>query len=108
PNAALSQAKRVTVHSWRSRRRTWSAYLDVDEVVSGDLCEIPQPVSSKPPHQCPYPSGTIIHLTKCDRLDTDHLPSLVRRLRHDIGRRFRHHLWRGVSIHLNDKPVPPI
>ena len=44
PNSSLSQAKRVTVHTWGSKKgRVLRSYLDIDEIVRGDLIEVPKP-----------------------------------------------------------------
>lgn len=44
PNSSLSQAKRVTVHSWRSKEgQVLNSYLDVDEIVAGNTTAVPEP-----------------------------------------------------------------
>jgi DNA topoisomerase VI subunit B len=44
PNSSLSQAKRVTVHTWQSRRgQVLSSYLDIDEIAAGALTTVPDP-----------------------------------------------------------------
>src|SRR5688572_4261079 len=74
PNASLSQARRVTVFTWRqelqghSRKRgrrqstpasVYSSYLDVDEIARGEIDQVPSPTLVSPaPAPCTSPSGT--------------------------------------------------
>lgn len=99
PNASLSQARRVSVHSWQ-RGPVRSVYLDLDEVVEGTA-----PVSDDFMPKPGTPSGTVVRWTKWDRAgpktDLDHLGRC-------LGRRFRYFLWRGLKISINDRPVSPI
>lgn len=109
PNAAVSQARRVDVYSWRSPTRVWRTHLDIDEVVEGGLSEIPRPTPSSFPGGVPkFHSGTLVVLTKCDRLDAATVPALIRRLRAELGRRFRYYIWSGRDIRLNSERVSPI
>ena len=71
PNGSLSQARRVDVYSWQDPMQIWASYLDIDEVASGAMEGLGEPVRFKPevvdlPQS---PSGTKVVLTKCDRLD---------------------------------------
>ena len=110
PNSSLSQAKRVTVHSWGSSRGdVLHSYLDVDEIASGAMTEVPEP------HRVPRPAflnghvtGTAVTWTRCDRLDNRRVSTLTRKLLFSLGRRFRFFLWDGVSIHVNGDAVEPI
>jgi anti-sigma regulatory factor (Ser/Thr protein kinase) len=113
PNASLSQAKRVTVYTWQQspkpkgeRRKAGSAppervymsYLDVDEIVRGEMTDVPRPeVVRTPPAECVGPSGTLVLWTLCDRLDNRRISTVVRKLEAELGRRFRHYLWKNRS-----------
>lgn len=113
PNASLSQARRVTVYTWqggsaagRGRQRTtapvFSSYLDVDEIARGEMVEVPRSnVAKTPPVACVGPSGTLVHWSQCDRLDNRRVSTIVRKLEADLGRRFRHFIWRGLRITIN-------
>ncbi len=110
PNSSLSQAKRVTVHTWSSKKG-WvlRSHLDIDEIVRGDLTEVP-----KPSRVCRtaivngFDSGTVVTWTQCDRLDNRRISTITRKLLTSLGRRFRHFLWDGVSITVNGDAVEPI
>ncbi|MBS1853933.1 MAG: ATP-binding protein [Acidobacteria bacterium] len=111
PNGSLSQARRVDLYSWTSPDSIWSSYLDVDEISSGELDHVPPPVSFKPHRAdgCPSsPSGTTVVLTKCDRMDYRTVSGQARHLHFDLGRIFRHQLYRGRSIRINEEPVSAI
>jgi hypothetical protein len=123
PNASLSQAKRVTVYTWQSsseRRsgssgngavvadRVYSSYLDVDEIVRCEMKEVPRPELVKdPPAVCVGPSGTLVLWTQCDRLDNRRVSTIVRKLEAELGRRFRHYLWKVLRITINGDEITP-
>jgi hypothetical protein len=99
PNAAVSQARRVEVLSWQCRTTVWSSFLDVDDLTISQQSAsgLAGPVRDK--HWKPETeSGTLVRLTKCDRLDTQDLGSLAARLRSEFGRIFREFLFSGKSI----------
>ncbi len=127
PNASLSHARRVTVYTWqtsgengrngRSRvhgkrilpYRVYMSYLDIDEIVRGDLAEVPRPtIVENPPAQCGTKSGTLVLWTHCDRLDNRRVSTIVRKLLPELGRRFRHFLWKGLRITINNDSVTPV
>lgn len=110
PNSSLSQAKRVTVNSWEaSTGRVLESYLDIDEIASGAITEVPKPTHVT----CPdfvngYTSGTAVTWTRCDRLDNRRVSTLTRKLILSLGRRFRHFLWNDILINVNNETVEPI
>src|SRR5581483_11962162 len=127
PNASLSLSRRVTVYTWSFQRgdrqgrrlsergnraspdRVYMSYLDIDEIVQGKLDQVPSPTLIKnPPAQCSGPSGTFVVWTRCDRLDYRRVSTITRKLVPELGRRFRHFLWKGVRISINGDPVIPI
>lgn len=110
PNSSLSQAKRVTVHSWTSSTgEVLQAYLDLDEITSGAVTQIPEPARvARPEFVNGHASGTAVTWTSCDRLDNRRVSTLARKLSFSIGRRFRHFLWKGISIDVNGEAVVPI
>lgn len=110
PNASASQARRVDVFTWRSRRRVLHSYLDLDEITQGNLRAVPKPVVTSLPEWAPAParSGTLVVWSKCDRIDCRKAITLEAKLKRELGRVFRHLLWNGLSITINDTPVVPI
>lgn len=124
PNASLSQARRVTVYSWqqpvnrssskhaRKKNATpppvYCSYLDVDEISSGKMVEVPRPKVANSPLQRLSSSGTIVLWNECDRLEYRRVSTLVNKLLVELGRRFRHYLWKGLKITVNDDVVTPV
>ena len=123
PNSSLSQASRVTVYTWQkleerangrnAKRATpeevYFSYLDVDEIASGALSQVPIPHKAQdvPPH-CLGKSGTLVHWERCDRLDNRRISTLAKKLSLELGKRFRHFIWDGVRIEVNGDLVKAI
>jgi hypothetical protein len=124
PNASLSQARRVTVFTWQlpsvprgngraagtnvTPEYVYRSYLDVDEIVRSEMNEVPRPeILKNPPAQCIGPSGTLIEWTRCDRLDYLRVSTITRKLELELGRRFRHFIWKGVRITVNGDAITP-
>ena len=110
PNSSLSQAKRVTVHSWASRQgEVLQSYLDIDEIAAGAITDVPAPRRvARPQFVNGQASGTAVTWSRCDRLDNRRVSTLARKLLMALGRRFRYFLWAGASIDVNGDPVEPI
>ena len=112
PNASLGQSRRVTVHTWQSAASVLSTYLDVDEIASGGVESVPDPVRQKsaapdiirlsPEH------GTTVVWERCDRLDNRRTTTLARKLSAALGRIFRHFLFDGLTIEINGLAVKPL
>jgi hypothetical protein len=107
PNGGLSQARRLEVFSWTDSSQVWRSYLDVDEIATNSMRAVPSPqiahISIRPRTR----SGTIIVLSRCDRLDCRNRQALQRRLVAEFGRIFRHSLNDGRSIKVNGIQVRP-
>lgn len=116
PNASLSQARRVTVFTWQassdakqkaqrgrdSTSRVYYSYLDVDEIVRCQMVEVPEPqIAKAPPIVCAGGSGTLVCWSQCDRLDNRRVSTIVRKLEVELGRRFRHFIWDGLRVTIN-------
>jgi len=112
PNASLSQARRVTVFTWQSPKNTdehdapsvYSSYLDVDEIVRREMTDVPDPrmVRVSPSERAgAETSGTLVCWSRCDRLDNRRVSTIVRKLEIELGRRFRHFIWKGLCITIN-------
>lgn len=122
PNASLSQARRVIVYTWQAlseckdsqskarsagtRDRVFMSHLDVDEIARGEIEEVPRPeIVKTPPSVCTGASGTFVVWTRCDRLDNRRVSTIVRKIETELGRRFRHFLWKSLRITINGEPV---
>ena len=108
PNSSLSQARRVTVYTWRSPGEVYVSYLDVDQIAAGEVTEVPTPCRATPPNGANGSTGTIVVWSRCDRLDNRRISTIARKLLNDLGRQFRHYLTDQVKISVNDDPVEPI
>src|SRR3984957_7858287 len=116
PNSSLSQARRLGVYTWQgagsgrnpSARdvRVYRSYLDVDEIVAGEMKEVPEPALAEGA-EVPVTtrSGTVVIWESCDRLDYRRISTLVRKLHTELARRFRHFLWKGLRIDINGEKV---
>ena len=108
PNASLSQAKIVEVYSWVNNQSPNYSYLDVDEIIDGTMKVVPGVKKRRLPQwarDCADESGTMVYWRNCDRLENKRLSTLIRRVEHSIGRIFRHYIWKGILINVNDNPV---
>ena len=107
PNGGLSQARRLEVFTWTDSSRVWSSYLDVDEIATNSMPVVPTPriaqVSVRPRTR----SGTIVVLSKCDRLDCENAQTLQLKLLAEFGRIFRQALHDGRLIKVNGIRVRP-
>jgi hypothetical protein len=124
PNASLSQARRIVVYTWRdgdvqkapNRSRVqatrrpciYRSYLDVDEIVAGEMKEIPEPtLVDREDLPTATRSGTLVIWERCDRLDHRRVSTIARKLHAELARRFRHFIWRGLHIDINGEKVLP-
>lgn len=109
PNSSLSQARRVTVYTWRAPGEVYMSYLDVDEIAAGDVTEVPTPRRVTCPIECASGrSGTIVVWSRCDRLHNRRISTIARKLLSDLGRQFRYYLTDRVKITVNGERVEPI
>ena len=111
PNSSVSQARRLDVYSWNSTGSPLWSYLDVDEIKDGELGVVPKPKKRVLPDYLPCLNkrhGTVVFLSRCDRLSHKRLSTLIRKLKLDIGRIFRSHLWKNCRINVNGETVEPI
>jgi hypothetical protein len=110
PNSSLSQAQRVTVHTWAANKGdVLETYIDLNEIAAGEMREVPSPSTiSRPAFINGYASGTAVTWSRCDRLDARKVSTLERRLALTLGRQFRHFLWSGTRILINGDLVRPI
>ncbi|MDG6774614.1 ATP-binding protein [Thiomicrorhabdus sp. ZW0627] len=97
PNSSISQCKRVDVWSWKSLDSINYTYLDIDEMVNGNLESIPYPDEKEFPEfissslqQEPLPnSGTLVVWSDLDRLQWKTSKSIKKHSELRIGRMYR-------------------
>jgi len=96
PNSSISQCKRVDVWSWQAGGEPHHTYLDVDEMKSGALEEVPMPTAKEIPSKYEKAfftkkpeSGTLIIWSKLDRLSWKTGKSIYRHCEHLVGRMYR-------------------
>ena len=111
PNSSVSYSRRADVYSWRQRGEILHSYLDVDEIVTGGLRQVPTPMRSELPSwlsPVAGDTGTVVIWSKCDRLQDRSGACLAKELHPTLGRIFRYFLWSGASIAVNGVPVKPL
>mgnify|MGYP000547998646 FL=1 len=96
PNSSISQCKRVDVWSWQAGGVPHHTYLDVDEMKSGALEEVPIPTAKAIPTKYEKAfftkrpeSGSLIIWSKLDRLSWKTGKSIYRHCEHLVGRMYR-------------------
>ncbi len=112
PNSSVSQCVRFEVYTWQRDGKTLFTYVDVGEVASGKMEEVPEPIEKPIPDEyqdlANSKSGTLVVWKGCDRLDHGgKLDTLDRSLRHSLGRMFRYFLIQDFELTLNGKPITP-
>lgn len=111
PNSSVSQSRRVEVYSWRARDRILFSYLDVDAVARRRFRHIPPPVQRTLPRWAAplaESAGTLVLWNRCDRLTFRRVPTIAHRLHRPLGRMYRHLVWRGVRLFVNDDLVTAV
>ena len=53
-------------------------------------------------------SGTLVIWERCDRFDNRRVSTITRKLAAELGRRFRHFIWKGARIRINGRTVQAI
>lgn len=108
PNSSVSQARRVDVYSWRSPKRVFHTYFDVDEIAAGTLTDVPDASPATLPawitEKLPK-SGTAVVWSKCDRLSARRIDTFRERIAADLGRSFRYFLADGVRLMIDGSNV---
>ena len=96
PNSSISQCKRVDVWSWQAGGEPHHTYLDVDEMKSGALEDVPMPTAKAIPTKYEKAfftkkpeSGSLIIWSKLDRLSWKTGKSIYRHCEHLVGRMYR-------------------
>lgn len=107
PNGALSQARRLEVFTWTNASRIWTSYLDADEIATNSLRAVPTPRIANSSIRPRTRSGTVVVLSKCDRLNCNDTQTLQHKLLAEFGRIFRRAINDGRLIRVNGIPARP-
>ncbi|MDY6992243.1 MAG: ATP-binding protein [Pseudomonadota bacterium] len=101
PSASISQCKRVEVWSWTKNSEIHKTYIDVDEIVNGDVEDVPKPQTASLPDNISKAigdilpkSGTVVLWSKIDRANWKTSIALSKHVEHEIGRMYRYYLSR--------------
>lgn len=106
PSSSISQAKRVDVWSWQSGiENALHSYLDLDEIISQQLSEVPEPTPAKVDDiwkkvskTCSTSkSGTIVLWSKVDRCFWKTGSAIINNSELIIGRMYRNFINSGTS-----------
>ena len=101
PNGALSRARRVEVYSWQSREVLWSR-LDIDELATTRRRALaPVELAKELPFKVSTPTGTVVRLLRCDRLEYKRPSWFARKLEEELGRIYRYFLESGLKLIVN-------
>lgn len=107
PNSSISQCRHVEVYTWRDGQ-TWRSYLDVSEIESGEMVDVPEPEPAVlPPDWLKLissevgDSGTLVIWTELDLMQWKQSTALLRNAEFMIGRIYRYFISSGkASIRL--------
>jgi len=109
PSASISQCTRVNVYSWDGSGRTLFTYLDVDEIRSGSMYEIPEPVEKALPTiwrdsaEHIGETGTLVIWDNLDRCAWSSADGLIKNSEELIGRMYRKFIMSGDANILMSK-----
>ena len=106
PSSSISQAKRVDVWSWQDGvEQTIHTYLDIDEIISGQMVEVPMPELHTLPEMLSTvlrntkKSGTLVVWSKLDRCLWKTGKTIIDHSESIVGRMYRKFIDSGkVSI----------
>ena len=108
PSSSISQCRRVDVWSWQNGPdNALHSYIDIEEIMSGDLREVPEPVPAPIPEvwreigRSFEKSGTLVVWSNIDRCVWRTASAVFRNSEFVIGRMYRYFLKDGrVKIRL--------
>jgi len=104
PNSSISQCRRVDVWSWQGGMVPSHTYLDIDEMLSGNLEEIPVSQNSPIPQYLLNShfgigeigtSGTLVRWSKLDMITWKTSSSILKHCESIVGRMYRRYLDTG-------------
>lgn len=107
PSASISQARRVEVWSWQhGAESSMYSYLDVDQIISGTMSEIPAPEKKTIPNEWLQMSrsfgktGTLVVWTGLERCIWKTSKAIIENSEFLIGRMYRKFLDGAVKIRM--------
>lgn len=114
--ASISQCKRTTFYSRPNGTGDFKAtYIDLDEIANKTQTDIPKPIEVHLPKDLKEISSentsTIVVWDNCDRLESDangkpiNSESHLKELKKWISRAYRHFIWKGVEIYIDEEEV---
>ena len=114
--ASISQCKRTIFYSRPNGTGNYkTTYIDLDEIANKTQTHIPIPNEVRLPKDLEEitseKSSTIVVWQKCDRLRSDangnpmEADELLRGLKNWISRAYRHIIWSGVEIYIEDEKI---
>lgn len=96
PNSSISQCRRVDVWSWQNDQ-CLHTYLDIDNILKGEMREVPEPTPSEIPKEWRKlirdeigSRGTLVVWTKLDRLKWKSSKALLDNIEFLVGRIYRY------------------
>jgi hypothetical protein len=103
PNASISQCSKVEVWSWQAGK-CYYTYLDVDQIETNTLKEVPEPTQSKIPDRWTDiirdpigEHGTLVVWTQLDRVTWKGSKALLENSEFLIGRIYRYFITEGKA-----------
>ena len=114
--ASISQCKRTTFYSRPNGTDNFKAtYINLDKIANKTQTDIPNPIEVHLPKDLEEissdNSSTIVVWEKCDRLESDangnpiSSESHLKELKKWISRAYRHFIWEGVEIYIDEEKV---
>jgi len=111
PCSCLSLARRIDLYSWQKPSAVWWTFMDLNAIASGTIVSVPEPARSSAslePTACNTPSGTVVVISECDRLEFRRIRTVASKLCHDLGRIFRRAIGNGKTLRVNGRSVETI
>lgn len=106
---AIHECKRIEVYSKQADNEWYYTYIDLEEIESGDLKDIPVPIKKQVPARYQgfinNQHGTLVIWSKYDRQkESGHL--IIDEAKHYFGRTFRKFIWdANLTISVNEEEI---
>jgi hypothetical protein len=106
--ASINQCKHVEVYSREDKGKWLWTYADLDEISAGKMTDIPEAIEKDLPEKyrdmASDGSGTIVIWSKYDR-QPESADKIENELFIWLGRTYRHFIWDGLQIFVNEREV---
>jgi hypothetical protein len=107
PNSSISQCKRLEVWSWKDGpSSSIYSYIDVDEISSGEMVKVPEPIKKEIPKTWKTISkninntGTLVIWKNFDKITWKTASTIIRHSENLIGRIYRYQLNEKMTIRM--------